>query len=44
MPIQVSVICVQCGYKDEAMWSDYGSEQPCLNCDAPNVDLVKVEV
>ncbi len=42
MPKQVSVKCEECGYQDEAMWSDYGSEQPCLNCDAANVHLVKV--
>jgi hypothetical protein len=42
MPKQVNVECEECGYADEAMWSDFGSEQPCLNCDAAPTSLVKV--
>ena len=42
MPKLVKVICDDCGYKDEAYWGEYGSEQPCLNCDAPNIYLRKI--
>lgn len=42
MPKQVNVICDECGYADEAMWGDFGSEQPCLNCDAAPSQLSKV--
>ena len=42
MPKQVNVKCDECGYEDEAMWGDFGSEQPCLNCDAAPAQLSKV--
>jgi len=40
----VEVICLDCNSKDVANWSDFGAEQPCLNCDAPAVNLVKVAI
>lgn len=43
MPTLTNVICLGCGYKDQAWWSEFGSEQPCLNCDAPNVYVVKAK-
>ena len=43
MPILKKVICLDCGYKDEAYWGEFGSEQPCLNCDAPNSYIAKIK-
>ena len=34
------VICNICENVDEAWWSDFGAEQPCLNCAAAPVELV----
>jgi hypothetical protein len=34
------VICSICKNVDEAWWSDFGAEQPCLNCAAAPVELV----
>jgi hypothetical protein len=42
MPKVVNVICDECGFEDEANWGEYGSEQPCLSCDAAPVYLSKV--
>lgn len=42
MPILVNVECLSCGDIDFANWSDFGSEQPCLSCDAPAIDLVRI--
>lgn len=41
MPQLTNVICLDCNTTDQAFWSDFGSEQPCLNCNAPAVNLVK---
>ena len=42
MPQLTNVICLNCNATDQAYWSDFGSEQSCLNCDAPAVNLIKV--
>ena len=41
MPTLTQVTCLSCGEIDQAFWGDFGSEQPCLNCDAPAIDLVR---
>ena len=38
----VKVQCEVCGMTDESVWSEYGAEQPCLNCDAAPMDLVRI--
>lgn len=43
MPKIVKVKCSLCGGTDEAVWSDYGAEQPCFNCDAAAVYLENQE-
>lgn len=42
MPKVEQVICLNCNASDLANWSDFGAEQPCLNCDSAPVYLVKV--
>ena len=42
MPKLVDVKCNECGATDQAWWSEFGSEQPCLNCDTPAVNLIRV--
>lgn len=42
MPKIVQVACDICGYVDTANWSDVGSEQPCLGCDAAPVYLSRI--
>jgi hypothetical protein len=41
MPVLTHVECVHCGQLDTAYWSDFGAEQPCVNCDAPPIDLIR---
>lgn len=43
MPTVKKVICLNCGTSDLANWSDFGSEQPCLNCDSAPVYLVEAK-
>lgn len=42
MPKLVKAICENCKTEDEVYWGQYGSEQSCLNCDAPPMSFVKV--
>jgi ribosomal protein S27E len=42
MPKLLDVVCDQCGETDQAYFSAYGSEQPCLACGAAPVFLSKV--
>ena len=42
MPQLVNVKCDICGYLDQAYWSEFGAEQPCLACDASPIDLIRV--
>jgi hypothetical protein len=42
MPKLVQVICDECDYRDQAYWSQFGAQQPCLMCDAAPVYLSKV--
>jgi hypothetical protein len=42
MPTDEKVICEECGSLQEAVWGPYGSEFPCIECDAAPVYLAKV--
>jgi ribosomal protein S27E len=42
MPKYTNVKCEDCGFEDIVVWGLYGSEQPCLNCDAASIYLRKV--
>jgi hypothetical protein len=43
MPVLVEVICTECSATDEAWWSVFGAEQPCLNCNIAPAFLKKIE-
>jgi len=36
--------CVECGIIAEYYFNEYGSNEPCISCDAAPVSLIKVLV
>jgi len=42
MPKIVNAICDQCGYIDDVVWGQYGSETYCFACSAAPIYFTKV--
>jgi hypothetical protein len=41
LPKTVSVICLECNTELETHWSEFGAIEPCFNCDAAPIYLIK---
>jgi hypothetical protein len=42
MPKLVNAVCDLCGYNDDVVWGQYGSETYCSVCNAAPINFTKV--
>jgi hypothetical protein len=43
MPTVETVVCTECDFVQQLMWSEYGAISPCLFCDAAPTSLEKLD-
>jgi hypothetical protein len=43
LPKIVQAVCAECGYQDEVVWGQYGSETYCFVCNAAPIHFTIVK-